>query len=420
MIKKLTLITILSLGLIACSQNFYNERLMKAIENNDIKKVSSILEKQKADINHISESKNFYNFTPLTFASDKGNLEIVKLLVENRASINAEDGSEGNTVIGLPAPGEGTFLVCNTALTKAIEKGNLEIVKYLVENGADIKDNDSNTALTVASRNGNLEVVKYLVENGADINDKDNYGDTALMVASWNGNLEVVKYLVENGADIDENSHGKTALMIASEKDNEDKDDLEKERMMRMKIEMMRASLMNGADINAKNYDDWTAGPFRYGELSYYEIIKYLVENGADINIKYNNGSTVLMKASKSGNYEIVKLLIENGADINDKDNDGNTALMSAFSGNYFSRDRLEIVKYLIKSGADINYNLILASGDGNLRAVKFLVENGADVNAKDNEGNTALSLAKEASLLYFGVEEINEIIKILKEAGAK
>ena len=131
MIKKLTFIIILILGLIACSQNFYNERLMKAIENNDIKQVSSILKKQKADINHISEVEGFNNFTPLIFASDKGNYEIVKLLIDNRADINAKDNNG------------------HIALIEAVDSGNYEkIVKLLVENGADIdaKDNDGRIA----------------------------------------------------------------------------------------------------------------------------------------------------------------------------------------------------------------------------------------------------------------------------------
>ena len=80
-------------------------------------------------------------------------------------------------------------------LRQASEKGQLEVVKYLVEIGVDI-DND---ALVRASQNGHLAVVKYLVEQGADIHADD---DVALLWASEEGHLDVVKYLVDQGADI--------------------------------------------------------------------------------------------------------------------------------------------------------------------------------------------------------------------------
>ena len=57
-------------------------------------------------------------------------------------------------------------------------------------------------ALLLASENGHFGMVKYLLENGADINSKDKDSNTALVFSSENGNLEIVKYLVENGADV--------------------------------------------------------------------------------------------------------------------------------------------------------------------------------------------------------------------------
>ena len=57
---------------------------------------------------------------------------------------------------------------------------------------------NNDLALLLATEEGHLEVVKFLVENGANIH-ADNYG--ALRVASQNGHLEVVKFLVERGAD---------------------------------------------------------------------------------------------------------------------------------------------------------------------------------------------------------------------------
>ena len=81
-------------------------------------------------------------------------------------------------------------------LFTACELRHLDVVKYLVEKGADIHA-ANDYALRYASFNGHLDVVKYLVEKGANIHAVDDY---ALRYAADNGRLDVVKYLVEKGA----------------------------------------------------------------------------------------------------------------------------------------------------------------------------------------------------------------------------
>ncbi|WCR54431.1 MAG: Phosphocholine transferase AnkX [Wolbachia endosymbiont of Ctenocephalides orientis wCori] len=87
-------------------------------------------------------------------------------------------------------------------LFDAVEKGNLEKVKELVEKGADlyVKDSDGNAALSLAVYYGKLDVVKYLIEDKhADFKVNSNDGKTPLHWAAQNGHLETVKYLVEKG-----------------------------------------------------------------------------------------------------------------------------------------------------------------------------------------------------------------------------
>jgi ankyrin repeat protein len=75
--------------------------------------------------------------------------------------------------------------------------GNIEVVKHLVELGADIHSDD-NSVLRYSVYNNHLEVVKYLVEQGADIHAGNNI---SLRVSAYKGYLEIVKYLVEQGAN---------------------------------------------------------------------------------------------------------------------------------------------------------------------------------------------------------------------------
>ena len=85
------------------------------------------------------------------------------------------------------------------ALKLAAEYGNLEVVKHLLELGANLHA-DNDWALRSAAAKGHLEVVKYLVEQGADLHAMN---DWALRFAAKNVHLEVVKYFVERGADLD-------------------------------------------------------------------------------------------------------------------------------------------------------------------------------------------------------------------------
>ena len=89
-----------------------------------------------------------------------------------------------------------------TPLHLAATGGHIEIVRLLLEKGADINARDiKGTPLHWAASRGHLEVVRWLVENGADINARDEDGRTALHWATGNDrSIDVVGFLVEQGA----------------------------------------------------------------------------------------------------------------------------------------------------------------------------------------------------------------------------
>lgn len=144
------------------------EELIKACEDGDLEKVKSIVEKV-TDIN-----LEYNDWTPLTKASEKGHLNIVKYLLENGAEIDKENGYGW------------TPLMC------ASMNGFLDIVKYLVDKGAniEIKTDSKWTALTFASMEGRLEVVKYLIKSGADVNVRDDK-NRSIIDCILNGALDV-------------------------------------------------------------------------------------------------------------------------------------------------------------------------------------------------------------------------------------
>ncbi len=128
-----------------------------------------------------------------------------------------------------------------------------------------------------------------------------------------------------------------------------------------------------------------------------FEKVKELINKGADIEAKDNNGYTSLIWASSNGHSDVVKVLLEKGADIEAKNVDGDTSLIWA---SY--RGCSEAVKLLLEKGADIEAkdedgqtSLMWASRRGHSEVVELLLEKGADIEAKDNRGKTALDLVE-------------------------
>ena len=105
-------------------------------------------------------------------------------------------------------------------LSLAVKNSDFRILRYLAENQS-FDTNSANdkgqTVILLAAGNGNLDAVRYLVDNKADVSAKDNNGNNVLMYAASSGNLELVRYLANSAiVDINEkNNDGKTANDIA-------------------------------------------------------------------------------------------------------------------------------------------------------------------------------------------------------------
>ncbi|MCP4367037.1 MAG: ankyrin repeat domain-containing protein, partial [Deltaproteobacteria bacterium] len=124
---------------------------------------------------------------PLHVASELGNADEVKKLLDTGADVNEATDEDGSTPLHI-----------------AIEEGNTEVVKLLLDAGADVNipKNDGVTALFSASGKGHTEVVKLLLDAGSDVNKAKHNGVTALYIASGKGHIEVVKVLLVAGADV--------------------------------------------------------------------------------------------------------------------------------------------------------------------------------------------------------------------------
>jgi ankyrin repeat protein len=293
--------------------------------------------------------------------------------------------------------------------------GDADLIKYLLDNGYKQYIDD---LLQRATNNIKYEACKILI----------NHRNTDLPLVTYLGNLiyekdiNLIKLFVENGAILDEKECKKI-----------NKEFINRKSYLSICIE--------GED---KEED----------KITYYEIAKYLIENGVDVNYKNPLINTLKHKLEiidnsyNSIDYKMFYLLVKNGANIHYIDETtGETILMAVCKASCFI-DKLKLEKinrynnYYIKD-LILNGALVQEEKDIKVDMVKYLIEKGIDINVRDNEGNTALMIIKNAryehiNFLYdkdgyidFDINDSNvekyifkeykdiQIAKLLVESGA-
>lgn len=264
-----------------------------------------------------------------------------------------------------------------TDIFGAVEEGDLERVKQIVavdKNSVNAKNKYGNTPLHKAYWEKNFEMVKYLVEKGADVNAKNKWLETPLHEAAANGQLKVIEYLITNKADV-------------NAKDKENVTPLHKAAFWQ-NLELVKYLIGKGADVSLQ---DKAGNTLLHRVASWSqsgEGVIYLVKNGAQIDIKNNNGVTALHISAAGGHCEAVQHLIERGARVDIKNNWGDTPLhMAAQNGH------LEVVKVICES-----FKCTPVSPLYNWRQAQELLEL---LSTKNADGETVLDIGREETVDY-------------------
>ncbi|ODM18634.1 hypothetical protein SI65_05251 [Aspergillus cristatus] len=140
---------------------------------------------------------------------------------------------------------------------------------------------------------------------------------TGLQLAAYYGLAESIRALVDKQQDPNleaQNSHGRTALLLAAENGHE---------------AVVKLLLDKGADKDIKDDDRQTA-LFMAAQNGHQAVVKLLLDKGAKLDTKDDNGRTALLYTAYNGNEAVVKLLLDQGADLEAKDEKGRTALLWA------------------------------------------------------------------------------------------
>ncbi|HXG24316.1 MAG TPA: ankyrin repeat domain-containing protein [Chthonomonadales bacterium] len=270
----------------------------------------------------------------------------------------------------------------NEEIFEAIWRKDRRRVEELLAQGVpvDVRNADQWTPLMAAALAGWPEMVRFLLERGADVNTVDKSGHSAL--AHGIRYKEVVQILLERGANPNVPSVQGYPLLI--------------EKIVRERDEEIAKLLVNGgANVNIQE-PLFGLTPL-IGAVKYAsdDMILVLLEKGASVKARDKEGNTALILAARHRSRSTIEALLAQGAEINASNKRGETALMRAAEGNN------EVLRLLLQKGAHLEASrengwtpLICAAAAPSTAGVDILLEAGANVNARSKTGQTALMFA--------------------------
>ena len=357
------------------------------------------------------------------YAVSNNNLLALKLLLDNSADANLAD-NDGHTPLDMwhEHKNEKMLALLHAAgakpldLWQAAANNDRASAERLLAVGADAKaENDAGKVpFDIAVEAEHYALAAVLAKAAGGINGRDKKGWTPLHWAIFGDAWDLVRELIEAGADLSV-GRSQNALEIA--------------KLMNSETKLIEV-FIDAKGVDAIVRDGWTA-LMHAARDGHTEVVKTLIEIGANINIQNDNGDTALILAARRGLTEIVKILVENGADMNIKDSRyGRTALIYAAKDSRYGRTaliyaaregRTEVVKLLIDNGANMNIKdsrygrtaLDMAAREGRTEVVKLLIDNGANMNIKGRYGRTALDMAEGR-----GHTEIINILRAAQSGG--
>jgi ankyrin repeat protein len=281
--KSVAIIALATLALLAAAP-VYAQEAHVAARAGDLVTLEALLSQDPHLVSAVDENGR----TPLHIAAAAGQEEAVRLLLQRGADVNAADAA-GMSAVDLAffaerASGtarltrllvsEGAEFDANATFRRArrldlvISPGNVEMTRFLVEQGADVNATGYVFApLENAAARGHMEIAEFLLENGADVNLRGGDGNPPLRWAVERGHAEVVDLLLEHGAAVDftDALYGRDLLHLAA---------------LNGHLDVVRSLVSRGVELNGRDSTGRT--PLRYAAKYGHEIVAdYLVEGGA-------------------------------------------------------------------------------------------------------------------------------------------
>ena len=362
----------------------------------DYEKVVDFIEKKQIDI---MVKDNYYDESALHEAcKHKDNYKIVDYLIKKGVDVNDKDMNFSTPI----------FMV-----------RSLDILQLLIENKAIINEPDEDNSLPIhkiINRKCGCEMVKLLLDNGSLVNVHSKYDNAPLHMACYQGNKALVDLLLQYKADImSTDKNGNTPFHIACYNDCNNEEvyrppEAEKFEPNYEIYDIYDKFIELYKDVNIQNSRGETPLHIACYTFNYELVNKLLPKAQKSCNINDENKEIPLHKVCKFSLftrnkvtsdkleieqyiYNIILLLLEYGSNVNHKNIYNETPLDLACDQNITS-----VIKLLLEKGATINEckkcPLIIACQKGNDEIIKLLINYGININYQDESGKTALHYA--------------------------
>lgn len=365
------------------------DTIYTAISNGDTKKFAAFVE--AGAVKDLDELLLY-----VTSRREKPTVEMVQLLIDKGARVNQQ-------------------VRYKTALMGAASEGHFEIAKLLLAKSAEVNaQTDEGTALMMAVGGGHADIVKLLLDAGADVNRKHRTGSTALIMSAGRSvrelnpprgaplpppSPEIMRLLLAKGADANlSGAFGRTALMDAN---------------TAAKVKLL---LDHGAQVTARDEEGQTA-LMRAVDRNEAEVVDALIQAGADASVQNEDGETLLIRAASLGAFEIVKSLIARGADVKHSDALGNTAYIVAYEKGHVAIQEL-LKSWRPATQTTRNAFLRAAVAKKDRAKVGELLKAGADPNYEYSIGHDHKDIKSTVLILAARVGDVT-VVEMLLAAGA-
>ena len=291
------------------------------------------------------------------------------------------------------------------SIYQAASSGNYDAVRDHILTGTPVNSlsGEGHSPLYYAVLSGKPDVVELLLQNGAYPNAEGSGETTALYTAAGGGNLRILQDLINAGADVkEEHRTGATPLFAAADSGN---------------AQVVKLLLDLGADPNAKPKNVYGTPLCNACSKGNAATVQLLIDRGAKVNAPGFHGRRPLHYAAQNNHYDVVKALIDSGADPDLTDGNGVLPLSTAFSSHVSPKiswlmfnhmkqfDHVDyhssnLLNYAVEEGAGIDF-------------VKALLAKGVDPNQVDFLGDSPLSSAK-------AIQNDRDVIDALIQGGAR
>ncbi len=360
------------------NSNNFDGVVYAILQDAPTKSIIYLMSQKGNDVNKLTHDGRTYIF----WAAYKGNTEIIKYLLDNGARTDLTD-DKGNTIITFAA-GSGQQ---NTAVYDLIIAADKDQVSKTNPDGA-------NALLLVAPYDSDLEVVTYFESKGLSVKSTDANGNGIFNYVARTGNTKLMDKLIEKGVKGTDQAFIFTAYGTRGKANT---------------VDAYEYLVNVGLNPNVANKEGVTPLHIVAARSKDIKVVTYLLEKGLDVNAKDAEGNTPFINAASRNNLSIVELLFKNVKDVNQSNNKGETALALAIKNN-----TVDVVNFLAEKEANFEFkdkngnNIVYYLYDGYsprneeqfYKKLSLLQDKGVNLTSTQKNGNTLFHLATEKQSL--------------------